>query len=230
MPQIINNILLLKNIRKLRFDFMISEWKAINVLSKLPRLEVLKIVDPNLGEKWELTENVKFCHLICLKIQSHDLMHWEVGANNFPKLERLFLNSCSKLRKIPNSFAEIPALSLIQLKRCLPSTVMSAKQIQAEQHDYGNENMIVIEKDTEKFSILFLRSHLISVNPESIFIQDLSFTPADNPRCRVCPIAASDESYARTVKLIAPGSATTGPSSSTDASAANMCSVWHAVS
>nr|GMD59942.1 disease resistance protein RPP13-like isoform X6 [Ipomoea batatas] len=148
MPQIINSILLLKNIRKLRFDFMKSEWKTINVLSNLPRLEVLKLVDADLGKKWEVPENVKFCQLICLKIWSHNLMHWEVGADNFPKLERLFLIRCFELRKIPNSFAEIPALSLIQLEGCLPSAVMSAKQIQAEQHEYGNENMIVIEKIT----------------------------------------------------------------------------------
>nr|GLL41468.1 putative late blight resistance protein homolog R1B-14 [Ipomoea trifida] len=127
---------------------MKSEWKTINVLSNLPRLEVLKLVDVDLGKKWEVPENVKFCQLICLKIRSYNLEHWEVGADNFPKLERLFLNGCYELRKIPNSFAEIPALTLIQLKVCRPSAVMSAKQIQAEQHEYGNENMIVIEKNT----------------------------------------------------------------------------------
>ncbi|XP_019179954.1 PREDICTED: putative late blight resistance protein homolog R1B-16 [Ipomoea nil] len=151
MAQIINNILLLKNIRKLRFDFMKSEWKAINVLSKLPRFEVLKLRYSKLGKKWEVPENVKFCHLICLKISHDNLKHWEVGADNFPKLERLFLNKCFKLREIPNSFAEIPTLNLIQLKRCRPSAVMSAKQIEAEQHDYGNENMVVIEIDTIEF-------------------------------------------------------------------------------
>nr|GMD89431.1 putative late blight resistance protein homolog R1B-16 [Ipomoea batatas]GMD95942.1 putative late blight resistance protein homolog R1B-16 [Ipomoea batatas] len=146
---IINNIPLLKNIRKLRLDyFMKSEWKAINVLSKLPRLEVLKVGCLTLGKKWEVPENVKFGQLICLKISSVNFKHWEVGVDNFPKLERLFLDACSKLRKIPNSFAEIPTLNLIQLKECHPSAVMSAKQIQAEQRDYGNENMVVIEKNT----------------------------------------------------------------------------------
>ncbi|XP_031113072.1 putative late blight resistance protein homolog R1A-3 [Ipomoea triloba] len=171
MPQIINSTLLLKNIRKLRFDFMISEWKAINVLSNLPRLEVLKLVDADLGKKWEVPEKVKFCHLICLKIRSHDLMHWEVGADNFPKLERLFLNTCSELRKIPNSFAEIPTLSLIQLERCLPSAVMSAKQIQAEQHEYGNENMIVIQKKTLQITPdveSALLQQVMSLTPEQL--------------------------------------------------------------
>ncbi|XP_019179990.1 PREDICTED: putative late blight resistance protein homolog R1B-14 [Ipomoea nil] len=149
MAQIINNILLLKNIRKLMFRKMKCEWKVINVLSKLPRLEVLKL-HADLGKKWEVPENVKFCHLICLKISNRNLKHWEVGADNFPKLERLFLNGCIELREIPNSFAEIPTLNLIQLEMCLHSAVMSAKQIEAEQHDYGNENMVVIEKYTIK--------------------------------------------------------------------------------
>ncbi|XP_019179889.1 PREDICTED: putative late blight resistance protein homolog R1A-10 isoform X2 [Ipomoea nil] len=146
MAQIINNILLLKNIRKLRFDFIESKWEVINVLSKLPRLEVLKLRYCELGEKWEVPENVKFCHLICLQIRSVNLKHLEVGADNFPKLEHLFLEDCYKLREIPNSFAEIPTLNLIQLEKCHPSAVESAKQIQAEQHDYGNQNMVVIEK------------------------------------------------------------------------------------
>ncbi|XP_019164221.1 PREDICTED: putative late blight resistance protein homolog R1A-10 [Ipomoea nil] len=148
--QIINNILLLKNIRKLRFDDLISEWRVFNVLSKLPRLEVLKLWYSDLGYKWEVPENVKFCHLICLKICSGNLNHWEVGdgAHNFPKLERLFLKRCFGLREIPNSFAEISTLNLIQLDMCPSSAVMSAKQIEAEQHDYGNENMVVIQKYT----------------------------------------------------------------------------------
>ncbi|XP_031114396.1 putative late blight resistance protein homolog R1A-3 isoform X2 [Ipomoea triloba] len=148
MAQIIYNILLLKNIRKLSFEFMKFEWKAINALSKLPRLEVLKLMLSDLGEKWELPENVKFRQLICLKIWSHDLKHWEVGADNFPKLERLVLYRCPLLKEIRNSFAEIPTLNLIELHSCYPSAVMSAKQIQAEQHDYGNENMVVIEINT----------------------------------------------------------------------------------
>ncbi|XP_019179949.1 PREDICTED: putative late blight resistance protein homolog R1B-16 [Ipomoea nil] len=155
IPEIINNILLLKNIRKLRFDFdlMKFDWKVINVLSKLPRLEVLKLLVISscyASKKWEVPENVKFCHLICLNIWYGNLKHWEVGAHNFPKLERLFLNDCCELREIPNSFAEILTLNLIQLERCHPFAVKSAKQIQADQLDYGNENMVVIEKYTRQ--------------------------------------------------------------------------------
>nr|GMD59957.1 putative late blight resistance protein homolog R1B-16 [Ipomoea batatas] len=126
--------------------------QVFNVLSKLPSLEVLKLMDCELGKKWELPENVKFCQLICMKILQGNLKHWEVGVDNFPKLERLFLNKCSELREIPNSFAEISTLNLIQLERCHPSAVMSAKQIQAEQQDYGNENIVVIEKNTKQGS------------------------------------------------------------------------------
>ncbi|XP_019179986.1 PREDICTED: putative late blight resistance protein homolog R1B-12 isoform X2 [Ipomoea nil] len=145
MAPIVNNILLLRNIRKLRFDFMHSEWKVINnVLSKLQTLEVLKFRASNLGEKWEVPENEKFSNLISLEISRGNLMHWEVGADSFPKLERLFLNRCLELREIPNSFADIQTLNFIQLDWCSTSIVMSAKKIQADQRDYGKENMVVI--------------------------------------------------------------------------------------
>nr|GLL41466.1 cleavage stimulating factor 64 isoform X1 [Ipomoea trifida] len=129
------------------------------------------------------------------------------------------MNRPSKLSKLNDgrssySPAELNVGTLVT--RPSRSASLSGNQIS------GSEEASSSEKPALQFSILFLRSHLISVNPESIFIQGISFTPADNPRCRVCLIAASDESHARTVKLIAPGSATTGPSASTDASAANI--------
>ncbi|XP_019180015.1 PREDICTED: putative late blight resistance protein homolog R1A-4 isoform X2 [Ipomoea nil] len=114
-------------------------------LTKVPYLKKVSIII--------LRPNDRIKNLVCLQqLESLSLYlkHWEAGADNFPKLERLFLKECSELREIPNSFAEIPTLNLIQLEECHPSAVMSAKQIEAEQHDYGNENMVVIEKNTEQ--------------------------------------------------------------------------------
>nr|GLL37771.1 disease resistance protein RPP13-like isoform X1 [Ipomoea trifida] len=45
-------------------------------------------------------------------------------------------------------FAEISTLKSIKLWSCLPSVVKSAKKIQDEQHDYGNSDMVVIDKHT----------------------------------------------------------------------------------
>nr|GMD59093.1 disease resistance protein RPP13-like isoform X6 [Ipomoea batatas] len=76
-------------------------------------------------------------------------LHWKARRHNFPKLEHLCLWDCHELRKIPIDFGEILTLKSIELWRCLPSAVKSAKKIQDEQHEYGNNDMVVIEKETE---------------------------------------------------------------------------------
>nr|GMD61997.1 disease resistance protein RPP13-like isoform X6 [Ipomoea batatas] len=77
-----------------------------------------------------------------------DLNHWKASSQNFPKLEHLYIECCCELREIPIGFAEISTLKSIKLWRCLPSAVESAKKIQDEQRDYGNNDMVVIEEDT----------------------------------------------------------------------------------
>nr|GMD64993.1 disease resistance protein RPP13-like isoform X6 [Ipomoea batatas] len=125
------------------------EWEKINILSKLPRLEVLKLLwIPLVGEEWEIQEEVIFCQLIALVIHGCNLKHWKAGSQNFPKLEHLYILQCKILREIPIGFAEISTLKSIKLLECLPSAVESAKKIQDEQRDYGNNDMVVIEEDT----------------------------------------------------------------------------------
>nr|GMD64995.1 disease resistance protein RPP13-like isoform X6 [Ipomoea batatas] len=116
------------------------EWEKINILSKLPRLEVLK-----LGKEWKMQEEVIFCELIALYISECNLKHWKASSHNFPKLEHLYLRGCRILREIPVDFAEISTLKSINLCNCLPSAVESAKKIQDEQHDSGNSDMVAIE-------------------------------------------------------------------------------------
>ncbi|XP_019189128.1 PREDICTED: putative late blight resistance protein homolog R1A-3 [Ipomoea nil] len=100
------------------------------------------------NEEWELLEKENFDQLIYLEIDfSCHLKQWEASASHFPNLERLILKKCLDLVKIPAEFAEIPNLKSIELlDYCLPSLVDSAKEIQKEQHEQGNENMVVIEK------------------------------------------------------------------------------------
>nr|GME04895.1 disease resistance protein RPP13-like isoform X6 [Ipomoea batatas] len=144
-----NDIVFLKNLRKLVFNGMGFESGRINILSKLPRLEVLKLLWTTFKE-WEIQEEeeVIFWQLIALVILRCDLKHWKASSHNFPKLEHLYLSDCFELRKIPIDFAEISTLKSIELSTCLPSAVESAKKIQDEQHDYGNYDMVVIEEDT----------------------------------------------------------------------------------
>nr|GLL40636.1 disease resistance protein RPP13-like isoform X4 [Ipomoea trifida] len=98
------------------------------------------------GEEWELEDEV-FSQLIYLEINSIDLKQWKAGSHNFPELERLLLYRCKRLEEIPPDFGEIPNLKLIELKGCLTSVVDSAKQIETDQRDSGNDDMIVIEEN-----------------------------------------------------------------------------------
>nr|GMD61999.1 disease resistance protein RPP13-like isoform X6 [Ipomoea batatas] len=113
----------------------------------LPKLKVLKLFFfACVGEEWELEDEV-FSQLIYLEINSIDLKQWKAGSHNFPELERLLLYRCKKLEEIPPDFGEIPNLKLIELKGCLTSVVDSAKQIETDQRDSGNDDMIVIEEN-----------------------------------------------------------------------------------
>ncbi|XP_031113998.1 disease resistance protein RPP13-like [Ipomoea triloba] len=143
------DIVLLKNLRKLSLHYTKFEWEQINFLSKLPRLEVLKLLWKScLGKEWEIQEEVIFCELIALVICCCDLKHWKASSHNFPKLEHLHIRYCDKLTEIPIDFAEISSLKSIEFWKCLPSAVKSAKKIQDEQHDSGNYDMVVIEIET----------------------------------------------------------------------------------
>nr|GMD70087.1 disease resistance protein RPP13-like isoform X6 [Ipomoea batatas] len=101
-----------------------------------------------LGEEWELSETEKFCELIVLDIATADLKHWNASVDHFPKLERLILYWCYNLEELPTDFAEISTLNSIELKQCLPTMVTSAREIEKEQHDYGNDEIVVIEENT----------------------------------------------------------------------------------
>nr|GMD71895.1 Annexin D3 [Ipomoea batatas] len=134
----------------LRFAYLIFEWKAINILSELPKLKVLRLSNclRCIGEEWELLEKENFDQLIYLEIALTYLKHWEASACHFPNLRHLVLKGCLELVEIPADFADIAELKSIKLDCCLPSTVDSAKEIQKEQQEYGNDNMVVIEEDT----------------------------------------------------------------------------------
>ncbi|XP_019199776.1 PREDICTED: disease resistance protein RPP13-like [Ipomoea nil] len=56
-----NDIVLLKNLRKLKLYGMRFEWEKITLLSKLPRVEVLKLLYMScVGKEWEIQDEVIF--------------------------------------------------------------------------------------------------------------------------------------------------------------------------
>ncbi|XP_031111199.1 putative late blight resistance protein homolog R1B-16 isoform X2 [Ipomoea triloba] len=152
-PLIPNNncIVSCKNLMKLNFRCVSFEGKTFNNFSKLPKLEVLVLIKCKwIGGEWELLEKDSFDQLIYLNISSSYLERWEASASHFPNLEHLILSWCEELEKIPAEFAEIPNLKSIKLYGCLQFAVDSANEIQREQHEQGNDNMVVIEENTIK--------------------------------------------------------------------------------
>nr|GMD14735.1 disease resistance protein RPP13-like isoform X6 [Ipomoea batatas] len=90
--------------------------------------------------------------LIVLEIDSTDLKDWKAIGDNFPKLEHLYLFSCTKLKEIPSGFAEISKLKSIQLVDCRPSVVASAEEIKEEQLDYLNNIVDVVVAERRGYS------------------------------------------------------------------------------
>ncbi|XP_019198008.1 PREDICTED: putative late blight resistance protein homolog R1A-10 isoform X2 [Ipomoea nil] len=123
-------------------------WEAITIISMLPNLESLKLLQAyEMGEEW-VTGDGGFPKLKFLYISGAKLKNWETMSDHFPVLERLALHHCHNLEKIPEGFTDITTLQLIELKDCFPSLVESAKDIQEEQSSYGNDQLVVRDYDT----------------------------------------------------------------------------------
>nr|GMC61352.1 putative late blight resistance protein homolog R1B-16 isoform X1 [Ipomoea batatas] len=126
-------------------------WEFITAISMLPNLESLKLLKAfNMGEEWE-TRDGGFPKLKFLFISGAKLKNWETMSDHFPVLQRLALHHCHDLEKIPEDFANIITLQLIELKDCCLSLVESAKDIQEEQSSYGNDQLIVRDYDTRSW-------------------------------------------------------------------------------
>lgn len=130
------------NLKKLTLRGCHQPWKEMTVLAALPNLEVLKLKYYAFeGPEWEMTEG--FCRLKFLMIDGSDLMEWEASSSHFPNLQSLVLRFCNLLREIPDGIGEINTLELIDLCECSDSAYNSAKQIQLDQQDLGNDGLTV---------------------------------------------------------------------------------------
>nr|GMD88371.1 putative late blight resistance protein homolog R1B-16 [Ipomoea batatas] len=85
-----------------------------------------------------------FCKLKYLQVHAYSsLKHWSVDADHFPVLERIFLNHCYLLMEFPTGFGEINTLQLIELKNCSSLLVTSAKSLQEERQDLGDNKLVL---------------------------------------------------------------------------------------
>nr|GMD41400.1 putative late blight resistance protein homolog R1B-17 [Ipomoea batatas] len=106
------------NLKKLTLRRTYLPWKVMDIIGKLPNLEVLKLKDFGFcGPKWK-PKMGQFLVLKVLLIAHSDLKQWNANVNHFPVLERLILRNCWDLKKVPDCFAKIETMKLIVLERC----------------------------------------------------------------------------------------------------------------
>ncbi|PHT52314.1 hypothetical protein CQW23_06776 [Capsicum baccatum] len=125
-------------LKKLKLEATTLSWSHLDIIAKLPNLEVLKLMRGACrGDEWH--PNVRgFTQLKFLLIADSSLKYWKATNDNFPILESLVLKECSYLKDIPIEFAEIHTLQLIELTRCLSELGESAARIQQGQEELGN--------------------------------------------------------------------------------------------
>ncbi|WMV06657.1 hypothetical protein MTR67_000042 [Solanum verrucosum] len=134
------------NLKKLTLCRTYLQWEDMNILSKLPNLEVLKLKDHAFhGLTWKLSDEDEdgFLKLKFLLLESLNLKQWEATSYHFPSLEHLVLTDCYPLEQIPFDFSEIQTLQLIELHKCMRSVLVSAEKIQDEQQSFGNDDLII---------------------------------------------------------------------------------------
>ncbi|CDP18040.1 unnamed protein product [Coffea canephora] len=133
------------NLKKLTLFYNKQPWSEISTIGKLPKLEVLKLLDDSVvGEEWEMKEG-EFPSLRVLKLSNlWNLRSWTASSDNFPCLEKLVVRNCENLEEVPSCLGECPTLEMIEVKRCRESVASSVKQVQQEQIDMGNEVLKIL--------------------------------------------------------------------------------------
>ncbi|XP_031125854.1 putative late blight resistance protein homolog R1A-4 isoform X2 [Ipomoea triloba] len=118
-------------LKKLKLSGTNISVRDLNVIARLPQLEVLKLENAFHGTVWKVAYG-GFHQLIFLLLEAKELKQWELSQNHFRMLRHLVLRSCNCLEQIPIDFAEIYTLRSIELEGCKSSLVASAKQLQQE--------------------------------------------------------------------------------------------------
>ncbi|XP_059298157.1 putative late blight resistance protein homolog R1B-14 [Lycium ferocissimum] len=90
-------------------------WKDMDIVGTLPNLEALKLKNHACaGNEWKPAAGgfsvLKFLSLDCIRFTK-----WKATDENFPVLERLCISQCWELKKIPEEFAYISTLLVIEL-------------------------------------------------------------------------------------------------------------------
>nr|GME20868.1 putative late blight resistance protein homolog R1B-17 [Ipomoea batatas] len=106
-----------ENLKEITFAKTLMPWETMNVISMLPKLEVLKLKNHAcVGQEWKLSVERGFPELKLLLISVMDLKHWELADDDdcpFPKLERLVLRNCFELKEMPSWIEKLSNLKSV---------------------------------------------------------------------------------------------------------------------
>ncbi|XP_022846274.1 putative late blight resistance protein homolog R1B-8 [Olea europaea var. sylvestris] len=147
-----NLISLPLNLKQLTLIRVRMAREQMELIGKLEYLVVLKLRDVSFdGRRWDTGEG-EFPQLKFLKLSNVRLAEWNTTRDHFPRLQRLELRYCKHLKMIPTSLGDIPTLLMIEVYHCVEAIKESAKRIQEEQEDMGNEELKVIIFDWQSKS------------------------------------------------------------------------------
>ncbi|CAA2964239.1 late blight resistance homolog R1A-3 isoform X1 [Olea europaea subsp. europaea] len=144
-----NLISLPLNLKQLTLICVDMAQEQMELIGKLEYLVVLKLRDVSFdGGRWDTSEG-EFPQLKFLKLSNVGLAEWNTSSDHFPRLQRLGLEYCKHLKMIPPILGDIPTLLMIEVYKCAEAIKESAKRIQEEQEDMGNEELKVIIFDCQ---------------------------------------------------------------------------------
>ncbi|KAL2559040.1 Late blight resistance protein R1-A [Forsythia ovata] len=127
------------SLKKLTLTKFRLPWNEISQIGRLPNLEVLKLLFKSFeGQRWDMKDE-EFLNLKYLKLDNLDIAQWNASSDHFPCLQRLVLLRCKQLEELPSCLGDIPTLQVIEMQWCSPSAAESARQIQENQNDIGND-------------------------------------------------------------------------------------------
>ncbi|XP_049346816.1 putative late blight resistance protein homolog R1A-10 [Solanum verrucosum] len=127
-------------------------WEEISsTFIMLPHLEELKLKYCRAEDDvWRLSDKDIFRSLKLLLLSELNLKGWEASSDNFPNLKRLVLKKCKDLQEIPTDFGEICTLESIELHDCSTTSEESARNIEQEQEDMGNNILKVYIHNSDR--------------------------------------------------------------------------------
>ncbi|GFP82530.1 putative late blight resistance protein homolog r1a-6 [Phtheirospermum japonicum] len=117
-------------LKKLSLSGCGFSWGCIACIVGLPNLEVLKLrCNAVQGPVWKKDGFRKWESLEFLLLEDLDVEHWGVAEGYFPKLKRVVIRHCYKLRGIDDELGEIPKLEMIEVDDCSPGIEAQAREI-----------------------------------------------------------------------------------------------------